>query len=157
MNVLQLQGKEINDDDTSCTGKQVAAVLSLVLSAQDFTGFSWYAAALVSYLSIDLCQHKNFDKITDISQLIEKIKPVVQLEDGVIIAIENGTLPITDAEFITAEAPTYKFVMQSLIEIRVFDTSWIEVYTEVSQIIVALQNRFGGRLRPSTDQPPNYF
>lgn len=149
MNVLQLQGEDINGDQICCSGEQVITVLSAILSVQNFDGFSWYAAALVSFPPTDFCQDERFEEVTDLNQLMEKISLVEQLEDGVILAIKSDVIPSIDADFITAEAPMRKFLMQSTLEIRMFDTSWIEVYTEIPQITVALQNRFGGRLRPS--------
>lgn len=149
MNVLQLQGEDINGDQICCSGEQVITVLNVILSVQNFDGFSWYAAALLSFPPTDFCQDERFEEVIDLNQLMKKISSVTQLEDGVVVAIRSDVIPNINVDFITAEAPMRKFLMQSILEIRMFDTSWIEVYTEIPKIVVALQSRFGGRLRPS--------
>ena len=69
-----------------------------------------------------------------------------QLLDGVVIAVPSAEAPDALPQIITADGPRAKVARNSVVEVRAFDTTWVEVYTEVPELVTSLQNRFGGKL-----------
>jgi hypothetical protein len=150
MNVLQFRGEDLDGNRTCCTGRQVAMVLDALLASPELRSSVWYAGALETYPAFGLYEGAELEQITDIIGLIETIRAAPQLLDGVFIAINSGETPDAAWPTITADGPMEKAARNSMVELHAFDTSWIEVYTELSDLAASLRQRFGGRLVDGT-------
>jgi hypothetical protein len=84
--------------------------------------------------------------VEDLTSLIERVTLVGQLFDGIIVAIPPAEAPDLRSQMITADGSMDKAVRNSLVEVHAFDTSWVEVYTEMPELIESIQGQLGGKL-----------
>lgn len=110
----------------------------------------WYGADIdVDYYEKDFIKHRDFliRKIGNSLALTEGILPERQFLSGVFMAISEG---VSDDKIEAIEVGTEDDMFRSLdlddvlLEIRAFDTSYFEVYSEEKELINALSNRFKG-------------
>ncbi len=121
----------------------MAVVLEALIAMPALVGCAWYAGAVET---LDGPQSPYFAcdarRVWDMADFIQKVKACSQLLNGVILAMKGSVCPeilITD---VTAEGPMEKFLEDTLVEVRAFDTSYIEVYTDSENIITDLHCLF---------------
>ncbi len=115
----------------------------------DLQNCIWYAGAFECYPATTGYESSTLEEVADLPELVHKLRATGQLLDGVLVAVPSATLPDIIFHNISADGPMNKLVRNSVVEIHAFDTSWVEVYTEIRQVIGTLTNRFGGEIAES--------
>ena len=148
---LQLHNHDFKDT-AACLGPQVAAVLDDLIMLPELSSATWYAAAFEMIWPVEIREALQVYAanqpvpIVDIRSFIPLVRKVGQFLDGVIFSVPLGDAPVVATKLLTADGPISKQVTNSIVEICAFDTSWIEVVTDVSALIEQLQKRFGGQM-----------
>lgn len=155
MHILQLRGEDIDGDEFSCTGPQLAKVLDELTKMPELAACAWFAAAVDAIEQVQLEPYgaDQWKAILNINKMIEQVRAARQLLDGVFVAIEDSDWPEKTAEAITAYAPMTRLAANSKIELRACDTTFVEIYSDHPKLIERLRTRFGGELTgsPSPD------
>lgn len=142
--VLALKGKAIDGEGVSCTGAQIALVLECLLDAKELSDCAWYAGALDAMNSPAF---EPFDKaptiVGDLGDFLHRLRATIQLLDGVIFAVPTGASPVLAASGVSAEGPRDLNVLNSLVEILAFDTTFIEVVSRGRTLVEHVDRRFG--------------
>jgi endonuclease YncB( thermonuclease family) len=147
--IIRLRGEDIDGDRFSCTGEQVASVLEELIGMPELAESTWYAASLDAFdTAITPCQTDDFAKIENLENVIEHVRAIGQLLDGVFIAIQGVDAPERNTPApISATRPMANFAKNSTVEVRAYDTSWVAIYTDHSEILDKLRSVFCGELR----------
>ncbi|MDZ5650267.1 hypothetical protein [Nitrospirillum sp. BR 11828] len=126
----------------------MASVLDFIAALPELGIGTWYAGA-VEGLGERLGDYEEPVPrlVPALSDLLRRIRGIPQLLDGVFAWVPGQEIPRVEAENFTADGPMAPLVLNALVEIWAFDTSYIEVYTERSSVITAIQNRFVGNVR----------
>ncbi len=146
MKVLHLRGEDLNGSHICCTGPQIAMVLQALLTAPELRNCRWYAGAIETYPTFGMYESGQLEVVEDLTSLIERVTLAGQLFDGIIVAIPPAEAPDLRSQMITADGSMDKAVRNSLVEVHAFDTSWVEVYTEMPELIESIQGQLGGKL-----------
>jgi hypothetical protein len=153
--VLQLGHTDFNDT-AACLGPQVASVLDALIALPELSGVAWYAAsvdaiappvvreALANY-ETDECP------ISDVQNFVSLVHHTGQLLDGVFFSVPMGQEPIVAVKLLTADGQIKKLVANSLVQVCAFDTTWIEIGSDIPILIERMQGRFGGKMLQSND------
>jgi hypothetical protein len=155
VNLLQLSGEDPDGKPISCTGQQIARILEAIIAMPDLRDCTWYAAALDAYPRFLNYGSSTLEEVTCLSGLTNTIRATGQFLDGILAAVPSAESPEVVARYITADGPMNKVIQNSSVEIHAHDTTWIEVYTDMPQVLQDLQNRFGGRIVESQPYPPD--
>ncbi|MBT4936677.1 hypothetical protein HON22_02055 [Candidatus Peregrinibacteria bacterium] len=134
---------DIIERNVTCLGKQV---LKIINAAKPFTeDCFWYTGdVLITGLASDLQSGevnttKKFD-FKDLCTLLEKASEF-QFMSGVFIAKLKNLKINLNQKLETEEMKTIQ-IQDAIIEIRIFDTSYFEVYTKNKELKKALQEKF---------------
>lgn len=143
VNILKLTGNQVNDDEATCTGRQIATILSALEVLPVLTECDWYAGALDGYgLRIPEFEEAVLKPVPNTPGFIEQIAAVPQLLDGIIVAVPRTQEPAIGSDFVSADGPEGRVVANSLVEVHVFDTTWIEIYSDDETLLCALAAKF---------------
>jgi hypothetical protein len=151
MQILQLRGEDIDGDEFSCTGPQLAKVLDELTEMPELTACAWFAAAVdaIEPGQLEPFGADQWTEILNIKTVIEQVRATRQFLDGVFVAIENSDWPEKTAEAITAYTPMTRSAANSKIELRAYDTTFVEIYSDHPELIERLRPHFGGELTGS--------
>ncbi|WP_044558651.1 hypothetical protein [Azospirillum sp. B4] len=154
MLVLQIRGNDIDDDRVTCTGAQVATVLDFIAAVPALAGGDWYAGA-VDGLGARLTEYEVLEPIPvpALADLLHRIRNIPQLLDGVFALVPRHEIPRLTGDCFSADGPMEPLIHNALVEIKAFDTSFVEVYTDQPSLITVVQQRFGGEVRKVETQP----
>lgn len=138
---LEIKAKNFNND-IICTGEQLTKVL---FSLNKLKNVKWLAYDVYGSSKKDL---KNLFKIdeeyslfNDTKSLINSIYNVIQFEEGVFIMISNDENVIDYADGIPFTEYEEKMqILNSLLEIRMFDFSYIEIYSNNIKLLELIKN-----------------
>jgi hypothetical protein len=142
-----LNGKDIDGSSVSCTGSQIASVLDLLKSADVLHSATWYAGGLDVIGGPQFHDHSadRLSIVPNLSDLIAAVRLTPQLMDGIFLASDAATASsLSEAKLISGR-PIGRLSESSIVEVVAFDTSWIEIYSDLGEVIDLLQNRDGGR------------
>jgi hypothetical protein len=149
-----LQGSDIDGDEYVCTGPQIASVLDALARTPELSRCTWYAAAIdANDPALETYVTDYWKAVANIGDLVERVRATRQLLDGVFIAIEGSNWPERTAEPITAYTPMARLAANSVVELRAFDTTYVEIYSDHPEPIDRLRQRFGGELRVKQIEP----
>lgn len=135
--VVQISHKSFN-----CLGEQLLQILNLV---QPFVNLcTWYG--------VDVEINGDFPfkwdlqgwipkRIGNIDNLMSLAKKTDQFLCGVFFAVPNDLGAIWNREFST-EDPPFRDMEEAILEIRAFDTSYFEVYSNDINVMKLLSNKF---------------
>lgn len=141
---LRLTGQVLDKQPFSCTGKQLAVLLH-AMSPWVRTG-KWYIFD-VSTNSRTLEFLKTKEEIREAVTLEELTSASIHVEQflsGVFIAVPtNAKYPDGRPNFLTEDDPP-NHIGNAIVEIRAFDTSYFEVYSESLGLMSHLRATFGG-------------
>ena len=90
-------------------------------------------------------RERALSRVADLAGLIATLRSATQLRDGVFVAIEDSIPPILLAEIVTADGPIGRLVADAVVEVHVFDTSSIDIYSTHQSVLDRV--RFGSTLR----------
>ncbi len=143
MSILKLTGVRVDGDAVTCTGSQIATVLRALEARPALAKCDWYAGALDGYgLRIPEFEEFALKPVNSMIDLIEQIAAVPQLLDGIIVAVPLTQEPAIGSGFVSADGPEGRVVANSLVEVHVFDTTWIEIYSDDETLLGALAAKF---------------
>jgi len=142
--LLQLGGDQIDGSEFSCTGTQIAAVLDVLLALPEAADWTWYAAAIdVFGPPLEPWHTPRFHVVDAIADLVEGIRSMNQLLDGVVIAMSDSSA-LSEMGDVTADGVPEKLVDGSVLELHAFDTTCIEVYADRADLLERLAHRYNG-------------
>lgn len=135
--------KENFNDNFICLGSQLITIINFLKDV--LLPHIWYAAD-IDVLGETLIDYSFFlKKIGDDSILIDICAKIDQFLSGIFVAIDNRILnPNIEQIEVGTEDKRFRSLPLDgvLIEIRAFDTSFFEIYTEDEGIIKKLANKF---------------
>lgn len=140
---LEVDGKVFNDE-FSCLGRQLAEILTVIHHFN--TSYTWFVFDVGggSHQSIEefFVGESKPAYFSSTEQLLTSVKEVVQFDSGVFIASDSKELTWSLEEVPHTEAEQTMQVEGSVIEIRAFDFSAFEIYTDNYSLYQVLKNRF---------------
>jgi len=137
MNYIKIEAKK---GDFICSGEQLKEVLLKIKSYIKDSYFYFFDVQTVSggYLAMNCGNMNSVCEFTSLEGILEKVMTVDQFISGVLIISQKKL----DTEKMIPIDTEYDMKMQlssALIEIRMFDTSWFECYTENEAITKELK------------------
>lgn len=145
--MLKLRGHEFFNEELSCLGWQLAEILK---SIKEYTRtHDWYIFDVqgTSQISLHNLFTKNTQKLCIVhstDELIDKVKRVIQFDSGVFMAFQKEGEIKWDFDDLpeTEEREGLQHPLAE-IEIRMFDYSYFEVYSNNLEVEKILVNRLG--------------
>jgi hypothetical protein len=145
--MIQLDGLQLTGEAFSCTGHQLALVVASLRSvASDCV---WFVADLEAQgyslppAWINAHTPIMFGATDELAAFAEGVP---QFLAGVFLAAPSARLPpVWSRSFWTDDEP-FEELDGTILEIRAFDTSWIEVYADEEARLHGLAQRFGGAI-----------
>lgn len=143
MLTLHLAGQDIDGDDISCSGRQIAEVLELLLGLKSLADCVWYAGSIDCFgASIEPFRDRVLKIVANPWRLSAILRTKTQLRDGVFVAVPRADPPRMLAGAVTAYGSEDRIVSNSRLEMRAFDTTSLEIYTDDPRIADQLRGRF---------------
>lgn len=143
--MLKVRGSQFFNEELSCLGSQFAEILT---SIKDYTeSHDWYVFDVLGTSSSPLHElfHENSQELCVLStdKLMDKIKKVIQFESGVFMAVQKEKKIEWDFEHLP-ETEANEGIQHSLadIEIRTFDYSFFEIYSNNIEVKKTILNHF---------------
>jgi hypothetical protein len=140
--LVRVQWKE----ECSCLGEQLKEILEFIELYPTMKEVIWYASDLDSS-PIPECIRKFGDfipkKVGNTRDLITICQHVPQFLSGVFLAFSKDVGEQLDEGFET-EADLFRDMGDAVLEIRAFDTSYFEIYSDDISIISGIANEFYG-------------
>lgn len=149
MNLLLLKGNGIDGSEVSCRGPQLASIIEAIADELDTCSWVAFDVTVTSPMSSRLITADNGVVVGSATTLIEEAQKVGQFTSGVFIALPDGMEDIDLGMNIDTEGPRRMLFATSIIEIRLFDTSYFEVYTGSEELLAMLRTIFGGTEHPT--------
>lgn len=140
--LLMLTGEYFPSDSLICTGKQMEQIVNWLV--EKIPGCSWYVADVDAYSPVPTNRGINtyeLQKLGGTDELITLCTEIEQFLRGVFIAA-NSELRSTVAAGTEDERFRDLDMEDVAVEIRSFDTTYFEVYTESKELFDFLKRRF---------------
>ena len=140
--VIRLGIGEFPGARAACQGEQIAEVISLI--AEVVPSLIWFAAD-TSTLGLQLVPSRcpSPARLGTTLELIDRVRLVEQFEDGVLIGVPES---VTDPRFrdggVWTDDKSVVDLCDSIVEIRTFDTTFIEILSSEQRILDKLTYRF---------------
>jgi len=142
---LKLIGSQINRDPFSCTGEQLGLVIQTL--AHLATDWVWFVADIEAEgSSVGHYQAGEPVLFGDSQKLINYVNSIHQFIWGIFLAVPKDSLPKTWVRFYETEDFPFREMDGAALEIRTFDTSYIEIYAQDSSLLDGLVQKFGGKI-----------
>lgn len=144
----------ITDEKIPCSGKQLLLILKVIQGM--YKNFVWYAAdvEINGIRPFKLCLESNIPRrIGFTKDLIQITQNVDQFLSGVFFALSESetSKEILNYEFFTEDEP-FRQSYEANLEIRAFDTSYFEIYTNDINIIGELSKNFVGQIENNNEK-----
>jgi hypothetical protein len=144
MSTIRLCGNDIDGDTVSCTGSQLATVFETIAQTDSRPDCVWHAAD-VDPSPGELARYGGnaIHLIGGIDRVVDLIGNRPQVDFGFFseACFDRFGKP---SEHVSAEGPSRKRSKDSRIEVVAFDSTFIEVTTDIEDILENLRDRFGG-------------
>ncbi len=150
MFLIRIEGETI-----SCLGIQFLDILKTL--SDQLKDLYWYGAdvEINGAIPFKLKLHGYAaKKIGTLNDLIELCCHIDQFNSGVFFAANDDMPQFCEIE-ISTEDEEFRAINGSILEIRAFDTSYFEIYTEDINIVNALKNRYQTKFNVSKDTDVN--
>jgi hypothetical protein len=142
---LELRGSQINGEPFSCTGEQLGLLIQTLANLA--TNCVWFVADIEAEgSSVGHYQAGEPVLLGDSQKLINYANSIHQFIWGIFLAVPKDSLPKTWVRFYETEDLPFREMDGAVLEIRTFDTSYIEVYAQDSSLLDGLIQKFGGKL-----------
>jgi hypothetical protein len=144
---VRLRLKEFPGSSTVCQGWQLANALAAVVSVAP--DLSWYAAHVTSIGQSWNIEATHPAKIGQVTDLIEVARAVPQFGGGVFVGVPGGcTAPrFREGGLWTEDAPDAD-LGDGIVEVRAFDTTFIEVLSADAAILNGVARHYAARVEP---------
>jgi hypothetical protein len=144
--LVRLDGESIDGDAVSCTGKQLAALLDAI--APPIQDCVWFIADLELLGSPTEPRFSSPEPVRygSTEALRKFIFPVDQILSGVFLAVSNQNVPPTWSRLYWTDEEPFTTIDDAEIEIRAFDTSYFEIVTANSDVLLELSNHYGSMI-----------
>ena len=143
---LLLKAEVFKDKTAACLGSQFIEIINFL--KKSIPSCTWFAADLDCYGNDHLREFSGYSlkKLGGYSELIKLSEKTVQFLSGVFIAA-NHSGEMEKAIEVSTEDERFRPIDcdDVLIEIRAFDTSYFEVYSDFTPLLEELSNHFGGK------------
>ncbi len=141
---LELTGSQINSELVSCTGKQLGLVINSL--AKLSKNWVWFVADIEAVGSLSE-EYKAGEPTLfgDTEQLITYVKTIPQFTWGIYLAVPKELLPKNWTRYFETEDLPFQEMDGAELEIRTFDTTYIEVYAQDSSLLDGLIQELGGK------------
>ncbi|MDR3624796.1 MAG: hypothetical protein P4L16_06630 [Chlamydiales bacterium] len=124
----------------SCTGKQLSAILDLIY--QDNKNIIWYGADITTNSVFPTYLNSSIpNRIGDIKDLKLLIQNVEQFLSGVFLGFIRDQNIVMNQIFFT-EDKRFRDISEAYFEIRAFDTSYFEIYSNDNKILQHIAKHF---------------
>jgi hypothetical protein len=141
--IIELSGKEINNEIVCTTGFQMTKVLQII--KEDLLNCIWYCGDISTNCNIfddSSKSRKEYFKLEDTEQLMKFAMQIDQFLSGVFLAIPKSIChPNLEYNFDTERESTTD-LGDAILEIRAFDTSFFEFYSSRTEITERLTEYF---------------
>lgn len=138
---LRINGKLIDGESVSCTGKQLR---ELLVQVEPWIGScEWYILDIKTNNSIELLTYDAKNQRTLAGEALrDACARVDQFMSGIFLAVpRNLSQPKLTLDAVTEDEPSSD-IGDALLEIRAFDTSYFEIYTPLPELAERLQHLF---------------
>lgn len=146
--ILRINGKLIDGESVSCTGKQMR---ELLVQVEPWVGScEWHILDIKTNNSTDLLAYdaQNQQPLSG-EALKDTCLRVDQFMSGIFLAVPHGlSQPKLQLDAVTEDEPSSD-IGDALLEIRAFDTSYFEIYTPLPELAERLHHRFGVEVEQS--------
>jgi hypothetical protein len=146
--ILRINGKRIDGESVSCTGKQLRELLDQV---EPWVGScEWYILDIQTNNSIDLPTSDAQNRQTLTGEVLrDACARVDQFMPGIFLAVpHNLSQPKLKLDAVTEDEPSSD-LGDALLEIRAFDTSYFEIYTPSPELAERLRHLFNVEVEQS--------
>ena len=147
MSTIRLCGNDVDGDAISCAGSQLATVFKTIAQTDSPLDCVWHAAD-VDPSPGELARYGGnaIHLIGGIDRVVDLIGNRPQVDFGVFLQMPASIGSESPGEHVSAEGPSRKRSKDSRIEVVAFDATFIEVTTDIEDILENLRDRFGGTL-----------
>lgn len=122
---FRVVGQELDENEVCCTGRQTALLLQKLNELH--SGTVWYASDLVWSTGV-VGESGTPIRLGDYNKTRKILGSIDQFQFGILLGFEEGNLPKNfKAKHFTEDMP-YSENEGALIEVRLFDTTYFEVY-----------------------------
>ncbi len=144
--LLRLNGQQINGNNLSCTSEQLHKIIDTLITF--VTDCVWYSADIDTF-SVSLPELNKTgvpSYIGNSIKLVELSVKVPQFLSGVFLAVPKQVSSVSWSRAYRTEDLPFEEIDQALYEIRAFDTSYFEIFSNNSSLLQPLVTTFGGNL-----------
>lgn len=142
--LLRLTGQMLDKQPFSCTGKQLTVLLHAISTWVRASKWYIFDVSTNSRIPEFLKTKEEFQEAVTLEELTSASMRVEQFLSGVFIAVPvNAGHPDWRPNFLTEDDPP-NHIGNAIVEIRAFDTSYFEVYSESFGLMSHLKATFGG-------------
>lgn len=144
--VLRLEGFQLTGEHTVGSGHQLTMIIDAL--RQHTTDCVWFVADLdaLYLLPEELVRVHEPVVVGTADDLVAFVEPVPQFLGGVFLAVPHERLPpVWSRSFWTDDQP-FEDLDGARFEIRAYDTTYIEVYTDQEDLLRGLAEHFGGTI-----------
>jgi hypothetical protein len=146
--LIRLKKQHFDDKSQAvCLGPQLLQILNCI--EQSLSLCFWYGADMDSTFFTEDTDMLNFTdyllkKIGDIAQLKKLVSQIDQFLSGVFIAISKDVLIVDNTIDLATLDPEFRSldIEGVMIEIRAFDTSYLEIYSNHYELMKRIANQF---------------
>lgn len=136
---LIVTGEDINGDNFSCSGEQLALLLCEIEKIKN--NIVWFASDF-SWKTGCIGENGHPEKLGSSDKTIDTLRSVEQFFSGVLLGFDANKLPVSFAKHRFTEDERFIDNQDAYVEIRLFDTSYFEVYFSEKGSITGLGKRF---------------
>lgn len=146
--LLRINGRLIDGESVSCTGKQLRELLVQV--EPWVRSCEWYILDVMANNSIDLLTYDTRGQQTLSGEALRDVcARVDQFLSGIFLAVPSGlSQPKLQLDVVTEDEPSSD-IGDALLEIRAFDTSYFEIYTPLLELAERLHQLYKVEVAPS--------
>lgn len=149
--VIQLKGHQINGSMFSCEGSQIALIIEAF--GEIVQQCSWFVSDIDDQIDGPRLFPENV-KIPALiggrDEIVRFLRRVSQFVWAVFLAVPVDSLPVQWGE-IGAEDVLFRDIGGAIVEIRAFDSSFIQIYARDAAVLEPIIARFGGEIRTAHD------
>jgi len=139
--VFQLPGTAIDGSDVCCLGTQLARVVAAI--SQIRGDLEWYAADVDPYHGVFPMDGSEPVLVGSSARLMEQLSNVSQFLRGVFLAVEEGSAAPRFRNDIDTEDALDADLGDAVIEVRAFDSTYIEIHNCDATVSEQISRIFG--------------
>jgi hypothetical protein len=144
---IELDGNQINGDNVTGMGAQIKLILETL--APVVTNCSWFWASVdaFGYPQAELNETTTPTEIGNNAKFIAKISDDIQFIWGVFLAVPKQKLPPQWSHEYYGDAEMFDDIDAAVVQVRVFDSSYFEIYAISENYLIPLKNKFKAEIQ----------